>query len=160
VSSLIFLHACAHPGENIYGHNKGFSPEDTADLLGWYKVIYQDGLPEIIPVRWGINIREWHLWGINPLTGKGDECLTEPFCNGVGSYCYEGDLVNCSSTPGKEVFFFAYEWRNPRFGTLIKEICLEGSQRFVKWNGEIADNNAVALLALSCVPKNVKKRTS
>ncbi len=151
VSSLIFLHACVHPAENIYGHNKGISPEDTADLLGWYRVIYKDGYQLSIPVRYGLNIKEWHLWGIDPLTGMIDKCLVEPFCNGVGSYCYEGDPVNCSSSRDKGLYFFSYEWENTRPGTEIKEIYLEGSNKFEKWNNQIADNNAIALIALSYV---------
>lgn len=153
VSSLIFLHSCAHPSENIYGHNRIHSYEDTSDLLGWYKVVYDDGFIEAIPIRYGVNIREWHLWGINPQTGKIDECLVEPFCNGVGTYCYEGDILNCSSTQNKELNFFCYEWRNSRFGTKISEIYLEGSQQYMNYNDEVIDSNAVALVALSYVEK-------
>ncbi len=153
VSSLIFLHCCARPSTNIYGHNKIHSYQDTSDLLGWYKVIYNDGFSINVPIRYGVNIREWHLWGINPETGKIDECLVEPFCNGVGTYCYEGDIINCSNNPERELNFFAYEWRNLRFGTSVKEVYLEGSKQFINYNGSVINSNAIALIALSYVER-------
>ena len=160
VTSLIFLHCCAHPSTNIYGHNKIHSYADTSDLLGWYKVVYDDGFVINVPIRYGVNIREWHLWGINPQTGKIDECLVEPFCNGVGTYCYEGDLINCSNRSDKEFNFFAYEWRNSRFGTGIKDVYLEGSRHFIDYSGTEINNNAIALVALSYVERRPIERVS
>jgi len=160
VSSLIFLHTCAHPSTNIYGHNKIHSYQDTADLLGWYKVIYDDGYVHAIPLRFGVNIREWHMWGINPLTGKMDECLEEPYCNGIGSYCYEGDLLNCSASTDIPLNFFAFEWRNPRFGTVIREVYLEGSQQYIDYSEQVIESNAVALIAMAFTEKREIGRDS
>lgn len=30
--------------------------DDTAVPLGWYEIIYEDGLVETIPIRYGMNI--------------------------------------------------------------------------------------------------------
>jgi hypothetical protein len=146
-SSLIFLHTCAfRAGQN--------------DLLGWYRVIYDDGFEILIPVQYGVNIREWHVWGTNPKTGEPDPCLTDLPATGDGALCYEADVVNCSGKKGKELNFFAYEWRNPRFGIKIREIRLEGSsyrgrsdKLSTVHDGEPIGDNAVALIALSCVTK-------
>jgi hypothetical protein len=100
------------------------------------------------------------LWGINPQTGKIDECLEEPYCNGVGTYCYEGDILDCSSSQNKELNFFSFEWKNPRFGTKIKEIYLEGSQQFINYNGDVIDSNAIALVALSFVERRETDKVS
>ncbi len=151
VTSLIFLHTCAHSSTNIYGHNKIYSFADSADLLGFYKVMYEDGLVSSIPVRYGLNIREWHLWAGDPSTGLMDTCLIEPYCNGQGSYCYEADIVDCSNTKKQKLNFFSYEWINPRIGVNIKEIFLEGSYHYKNHENELIDNNAIALIALSCV---------
>ncbi|MDD4014475.1 MAG: glycoside hydrolase family 20 zincin-like fold domain-containing protein [Petrimonas sp.] len=153
VSGLIFLHCCAHPSTNIYSHYKIHSYEDTSDLLGWYKIIYDDGFIESVPIRYAENIKEWHTWDINPLTGSIDDCLVEPYCNGIGSYCYEGDILNCSSDQDKELNFFSYEWKNSRFGAKIREIYLEGSQQFIRYDGEVINSNAIYLIALSYVSK-------
>jgi hypothetical protein len=56
--------------------------------------------------------------------------------------------------------FWAYEWRNPRFGIKIKEVRLEGSKfrtesykhSFAR-DGELIGDNAIALAAISCVTK-------
>jgi len=144
-ASLVFLHSCARPA-------------GTKDLLGWYRVVYEDGFEHLIPIRYSENIREWHLWGIDPRTGEIDPCLTGEANCARGDLCYEADVVDCSGTDQKEMNFFAYEWRNPRFGIRIREIRLEGADGSVKANrlprirdGEVIDDNAVALIALSCV---------
>jgi hypothetical protein len=147
VSSLVFLHTCAYRS-------------DQDDLLGWYRVIYEDGFETLVPLLYGVNIREWHVWGNHPETGKPDPCLTDLPDTGDGALCYEADLVNCSGNKGKEMNFYAYEWRNPRFGIKIREIRLEGSgyrTRSEKLStvrdGKLIENNAVALIALSCTTK-------
>ena len=137
VSSLIFLHTCARPAVNEKGYYKIYDFEDTADLLGWYKIVYQDGYVESLPIRYGVNIREWNLWANKT----------------KDAYCYEGDIVNCSKIKDEELNFFSYEWRSTRFGTKIKEIYLEGSQQYENASGKKIDNNAIILVALSCVTK-------
>jgi len=50
---------------------------DSADLLGWYEVRYEDGYTETIPIRCGVNIAEWD-WK----SSKTDR-----------EYCYEADPI-------------------------------------------------------------------
>lgn len=145
-SSLIFLHACAHAAAR-------------RDVLGWYRIIYEDGFEQSIPIEYQVNIREWNLFGIDPRTGKRAPFLTELPWTGEGALCYDGDMINCSAQPGRELNFFAYEWRNPRYGIKIKEIYLEGSKGSVVaakeefFTPKELSDNAVALIALSCVTK-------
>jgi hypothetical protein len=169
-SSLVFLHASAHRA-------------GCRELLGWYRVIYEDGFEHLIPVLYGVNIREWHLWGTDPRTGQPDPCLSDesPYCTTraifCGNLCYEADIVNCSVKPDAELNFFAYEWRNPRFGIKINEIRLEGvringestadvidrrlykkelylgAQGYMDQDGELVEDNAIALIGLSTVTK-------
>src|SRR5438046_6294928 len=73
---LFFLHACAKPATNKEAYRLIWDSDDSADLLGWYEVEYEDGLPEIIPIRYGVNILERN-WGLQP----------------AGSCCYGADLV-------------------------------------------------------------------
>jgi hypothetical protein len=158
VSSLLFLHACARPGRNFPGYMQRFALEDTADLLGWYRVIYKDGYVHSVPLRYGIHLREWRPWGTDP-SGQ-----TEGFhFDGdvvTDSYCFEADRVNCSSARDRELLFFSHEWINPRWGKEIVEIHLEGSRQFQRYNGAIMDSNAIVLAALSCVPKRDEGRVS
>ncbi len=143
-TSLIFLHACAVPATNKEAYRLIWDAADSADLIGWYEVVYDDGLPEIIPVRYGINILEWN-WG-----------TPQRF----GNYCYWADLVVCGQGEKSPITFFAMEWTNPRLGKVIQEIRLKGSSRFrgavpgfENAYGEVIPNNAVILKAVSYTPK-------
>jgi len=143
-TSLIFLHACAKPATNKEAFRLIWDFGDTADLLGWYEVVYEDGLPEVIPIRYGVNILEWN-WGQE---------------KGGGKYCYGADRVICGQAGESPISFFACEWTSPRLGKVIREIRLKGSTRFQGGSpgfenayGDVIPNNAVILKALSYVRK-------
>ena len=56
---------------------------DTADLLGWYEVVYEDGFVETVPVRFG--------WNILPLTwGKQSDVVAKGNAKEL-SYAYAAD---------------------------------------------------------------------
>jgi hypothetical protein len=143
-TSLLFLHACAIPATNKEAYRLIWDRVDSADLLGWYEVVYEDGLPEIIPVRYGINILEWN-WGRDKRSGK---------------YCYDAKAVVCSPNAEHPITFFVFEWQSPRLGKVIREVRLKGSKGFrgavpgfENSYGEVIPNNAVILEALSVVKK-------
>lgn len=144
VTSLIFLHACARAATNKGAYRVIWDEDDSADLLGWYEVVYEDGLPEIIPVRYGVNILEW-----NWIKGRP-----------ARAYCPAADEVVCGQAPDGPITFFAYEWVSPRLGKVVEEVRLHGSNRFrgaVKGFenafGDVITNNAVILKAISMVPR-------
>ena len=137
VSSLIFLHVCARPGQNLRGFHQIYNQVDTAELLGWYEIVYEDGLTDTVPIRYGLNILDWR-----------------------GQALYGADAANCAIPGrGEPCWFFAFEWRNPRFGRAIREVNLKGAAGFRKcqmWYGvseEAVPSNAVLLLALSAVAR-------
>jgi hypothetical protein len=139
VSSLIFLHASAKPANNQPGFRYIYNFPDTADLLGWYEVVYEDGFVATVPIRYGENILELG-WGQN---------------HRPSTYCYRADPVDCSANKDGKATFFAFEWVNPRFGKPIKEIRLKASTGFKDTRGRVIPENAVILAALSIT----KKRT-
>ncbi|MDE3178052.1 MAG: family 20 glycosylhydrolase [Acidobacteriota bacterium] len=141
-TSLIFLHACARPASNKEAYRLIWDEHDSADLLGWYDVVFEDGLQETIPIRYGVNILEWN-WEQHPPSR---------------SYAYAAEKVVCGMTEHGPITFFAWEWTNPRLGKAIREIRLRGSVRFrgaahgfTNSFGEIIPTNAVILKALSFV---------
>ena len=116
--------------------------KDTADLLGWYEVVYEDDFVTTIPIRYGVNILEWN-W---------DERVS------ANDYCYSADALAVGSRSKKCVTFFAYEWINPRLGKVIKEVRLKGTAGFRGGSddydndvGPVIASNAVILTALSMV---------
>jgi hypothetical protein len=143
-TSLIFLHASARPATNKEMFRLLWDMEDTADLLGWYEVVYEDGFVTTIPIRYGVNIAEWN-W---------DKRQSER------DYCYGADAVPIGGPPDNPITFFAFEWTNPRMGKVIKEVRLKsttgfrgGDPGFTNDYGPVLMQNAVILKAISVVRK-------
>jgi hypothetical protein len=154
VSSLIFLHACATPGLNKKAYFNIPDFFDTADLLGWYEIIYEDGFKEIIPIQYGVNILEWNPGGEKSLD-RGEGTTGSP----QNAYCYEAEPIDCAvDNKINPVTFFAFEWVNKRFGKKIRAINLKGTGQYTRADGylkaaggEIAPANMIVLKALNIV---------
>jgi hypothetical protein len=143
-TSLVFLHASARSAKNRESFRLIWDQADTADLLGWYEVVYEDGFVTTIPIRYGVNILEWN-W---------DQRVR------AEDVCYGADAVVVGDRVKDGVTFFAYEWINPRLGKVIQEIRLKGttgfrggSDDFNNELGPVIASNAVILAALSVVRK-------
>ena len=143
-TSLIFLHASARAATTRPGWALLWDQDDTADLLGWYEVVYEDGFVTTIPIRYGINIQEWS-WAKRP---------------SEWDYCYGADAVPLGGQQDNPITFFAYEWKNPRLGKKITEIRLKGTtgfrgaaQGFSSTYGPPIPKNAIILKAVSLVRK-------
>lgn len=158
VSSLIFLHACAIPAVNQKAYFNIPDFFDSADLLGWYEIVYEDGYKEIVPIQYGVNILEWNPGGEKSLDKKeGDTGSPQ------SAYCYEADPVACSSDmENNPITFFAFEWVNKRFGKVIKEVNLHGSVKYQALQqdyGKVVTkpmaSNAIILAGISKVVKRM-----
>jgi hypothetical protein len=126
VSSLIFLHACALPSENQKAYFNIPDFFDTADLLGWYEIVYEDSYRITVPIQYGVNILEMNPGGEDRIDKNEGETGSPQ-----NVYCYNADPVICSSgNPSKPVTLFAFEWVNPRFGKKIKEVNLCGTVNY------------------------------
>lgn len=143
-TSLVFLHASARHAKNRESYRLIWDQPDTADLLGWYEVVYDDGFVSTIPIRYGVNILEWN-WDRRA---------------SAHDYCYNADAVAVGDHATNSVTFFAYEWVNPRLGKVIQEIRLKGttgfrggSDDFNNDMGPVIASNAVILAALCVVRK-------
>ena len=62
-TSLVFLHASARRAKNRESYRLIWDQPDTADLLGWYEVVYEDGFVTTIPIRYGV---EYTRVGLGP----------------------------------------------------------------------------------------------
>ncbi len=137
VSSVLFLHACSLPAQNSTAFRETWDNTDTADLLGFYQFVYEDGLVESAPIRYGVNILEagW---------GKAHE---------PRNVAWQAELVDCGKQQGEPITFFAFEWVNPRFGKIVKEIRLEGISGFTNPEMKIVGDNSIILAGVSVVRK-------
>jgi hypothetical protein len=144
VSSLIFLHACALQAGNEKGHRKIYNFMDTADLLGWYEVVYKDGFKTTIPIRYGVNILDIEAFK------RTDDAWPEGKTGAPQNvYAYQAGYLECSQNPNESKVFFAYEWKNPRFGKIIKQISLHGIKSFRNTSDKPIPDNAIVLLAIN-----------
>ena len=133
-TSLLFLHALAKPAGSTQGYNRIFDFADSADLVGWYEVQYEDGLVSTIPLRY-----QWNILDLE---------------NQANAVAYQADAIDC----GEGVKLYAFEWTNPRLGVVIKEIRLNGSAQFKNPEGKTIPSNAVILAGISVVPKREKPK--
>jgi hypothetical protein len=138
-SSIIFLHASAKPARNVNADDYTWNYDDTADLLGWYEVTYEDGLVQTVPLRYGVNILEAG-WGMGHTPSH---------------LAYQAALVDCGQSGRERLTLFAYEWVNPRRGIRVKEVRLKASAGFKNVDGRVSPENPLLLAAVSLV----KKRT-
>jgi hypothetical protein len=143
VTSLVFLQACARPATNKEAYRLIWDPSDSADLLGWYEIVYLDGYVETVPIRYGVNILEWN-WERRP---------------DRAGYCYDADLVESGQPGAAPLSFFAFEWTNRRLGQVVREVRLKGTHGFqgapagyTNAFGPVIPSNAVILAAVSAVP--------
>jgi hypothetical protein len=137
-SSVAFLHACLNPGKSFPSHAAVYNQPDTAELVGWYEVEYTDGYRITIPLRIGAAIHDVAFLRRPPLPAI---CpLTDPVELPVAH--------GSAETAG----FYAYEWRNPRFGKTIRHVVLRGACGFRCADGSRAEENAVVLLGVSYTP--------
>ena len=148
-SSILFLHACAKPAANREPDRLLWDVFDSADLLGWYEVRYEDGYTETIPIRYGVDIAEWN-WQSRKLDRD---------------YCYGADPIMVSAADARAITMFAYEWENPRAGKAVSELRLNGTTGFrgadedyTDHYGPVIANNAIILVAISVVKSRESAR--
>lgn len=125
VSSLIFFHSCRNRARNAKAYYSTWNFADSADLLGWYEAVYEDGFIETIPLRYGVNILE-ESW---------------PARTAPKDIAYEARMI----PRGDGKSSFAFEWINPRFGKVIREVRLKS----------VSDANPVTLEGLSIVRRRI-----
>ncbi len=132
-SSLIFLHAALKPARSTAGYESIYDFDDSADLLGWYEVEYEDGLVTTLPLRYG--------WNIVDLK------------NAAAIVPYRADATDQGG-----VTMYSFEWANPRLGKPIKRIRVNGSSGFKNTQGEVIPSNTVFLAGLDIVPRREKPK--
>jgi len=148
VSSLIFLHATARQADNQKGYRKIYNFQDTADLLGWYEVVYEDGFKLTIPIRYGVNILD-----VGAGMRNDDQWPQGKTGAPQNIYAYQTSYMECSDIADSSKAFFTYEWLNPRFGKKITSVSLHGIASYHNASGKLMRENAIMLLAISYTKK-------
>jgi hypothetical protein len=112
LNSLIFLHFTTVQKE----FNPSWRTLTTVlprDIIGYYRVIYDDGFLEWVPIEYGLNISTMYQdWKSEPGTWWG-----------TGTFCYYALPAWRGRTPaGEPITLYSFEWMNPYPEKQIREI--------------------------------------
>jgi hypothetical protein len=108
-NSLIFIHTSTARGLKIPIYYAPFRcPDLSAERLGIYEVVYEDGDKAIVPIKYGENIAEWNRT----------------------VFCGLSDLVLDYRTDGASLY--AYEWINPCYDKVISHVNMVGVRGYSK----------------------------
>ncbi len=105
-ASILFLHVSSDKGEKLSVEQTHYF-EDKAELIGFYRIHYKDGLEESVPIRYGQNITHYG--------------------NGYQDQVYFAQTVKLADgSKGEPVLASLYEWICPRPNREIEFIDLIG----------------------------------
>jgi hypothetical protein len=106
--SLIFWQAATEKGGHVMHAGDGTHyPREAAELLGWYEILYADGLTRTAEIRYGENVRAW------------DE--------GFGPLYYAREVPAGTRPDGEPLVVWGLEWTNPRPAVEIVSVTLRGA---------------------------------
>ena len=137
-NSIIFLHSCENEGSNLKAYSIIHNFNETAELLGWYEIVYEDGFVETVPLRYGLNVLDlgWR---------QRIEQKTLPIAKASqNQYAYMARAVSKSDGT-----YFLYEWLNPRPGIRVREIRLKQQKK----------ENAIYLISVSLTERNLAEQS-
>ncbi len=133
VNSIMFLHASAKEGRNSKGYYSQYNFDDSAELLGWYEIVFEDGYIETVPIRYGVNISDWK---------HRERLINQKITPTTSTHAHQSSTVLCSAPNSDPATFFAFEWKNTRFRQRIKQVNMRSVNKTDR-------GNAIILLAVS-----------
>jgi hypothetical protein len=108
-ASLIFWQtATAKGGRPMHAGDGTHHPREAAELLGWYEILYADGLTRSAEVRYGENVSAWD--------------------SGFRSLYYAREVAIGKQAGGEPLVMWGLEWTNPRPAVTIESIRLRGAK--------------------------------
>jgi len=131
------------PGMVHIGHDEWRIPVDVCPLCKWkdYRELFVQDVRKIHILVMHAGKRDKNSWPEGK-TGKPQNV-----------YGYLADPVECSRDSLDSRLFYAYEWKNPRFGKALQSIHLKGASPSIPSSGKAILENAIVLLAISKVEK-------
>ena len=107
-TGLIFWQTASAKGGHLMHAGDGTHyPREAAELLGWYQILYADGLTRAAEVRYGENVLAWN--------------------EGFGPLYYAREVLAGTVGEGKPLVVRGLEWTNPRPAVEIVSVTLKGA---------------------------------
>jgi len=127
-AALIFWQvATAQGGHPMHAGDGTHYPREAAELLGWYEILYADGLTRAAEVRYGENVRAW------------DE--------GFGLLYHAREIPAGQFAGGEPIVLWGLEWTNPRPAVEITSVTLKGAKGLqeIRPKGEVSEARPMLL---------------
>jgi hypothetical protein len=108
-ASLIFWQVADREGTHpMHAGDGTHYPREAAELLGWYEILYADGLTREAEIRYDQNILEWD--------------------HGFGNLYHAREIRAGQLPDGRPLVIWGLEWTNPRPHIPIESVTLQGSR--------------------------------
>ena len=109
LASLIFWQvATMEGGSAFHAGDETSHPPEAYELLGWYEIVYADGLTRCAEVRYGENVAAWN---------EGYQLL------------YHAREAEAGELPGGgPLVIWGLEWTNPRPAVAVESVTLHGAR--------------------------------
>jgi len=134
-ASLVFLQVAARAGRRpIHAGDATFFPRDSADPLGAYEIMYENGQKDIAVIRYGENVGAW------------DEGLSATF--------YHARSIIAGRLPdGRPLVLWGFEWINPRPEIPIAQVNMFGIRGRTRAGQPYIEGVYPILLGITAVEK-------
>ena len=125
--SLIFWQvATAKGGRPAHAGDGTNHPREAAELLGWYEILYADGLTRAAEIRYGENVMAWD--------------------NGYELLYYAREVPAGELPDGKALVIWGLEWTNPRPAVPIVSVTMKGARSLPELRESEGASDARAML--------------
>ena len=133
--SLVFLQVAARAGRRpVHAGDATFFPRDSADPLGAYEIIYENGQKDLAVIRYGENVGAW------------DEGLSATF--------YHARSILAGRLPdGRPLVLWGLEWINPRPEVPIARVNMFGIRGRTRAGQPYIEGVYPILLGITAVEK-------
>lgn len=127
-ASLIFWQTATQKGgAPMHAGDGTHYPREAAELLGWYEILYADGLTRTAEVRYGENVLAWN--------------------EGFGRLYYAREIPAGRLASGEPLVVQGLEWTNPRPAVEIVSVTLKGAKGLpeIRPKGEVSEARPMLL---------------
>ena len=134
-ASLVFLQVAAKRGRApVHAGDASFFPHDTADPLGGYEVVYENGQKDVAVIRFGENVGAWD--------------------QGLRAMFYDARSIVAGRLPdGEPLVLWGFEWVNPRPEIAIAKVNMFGIRGRTRRSQDYIEGVYPILVGITAVEK-------
>jgi hypothetical protein len=134
-ASLVFLQVAAKRGRApVHAGDASFFPHDTADPLGGYEVVYENGQKDVAVIRFGENVGAWD--------------------QGLRAMFYDARSIVAGRLPdGEPLVLWGFEWVNPRPEIAIAQVNMFGIRGRTRRSQDYIEGVYPILVGITAVEK-------